>query len=123
MSIQDFIKNKIEELFDSFEELEIRYAFDDKTNFHVIEIESDSSLWKELSFITAEDKLYQAFCQQFPEDDLLITAPDALTKTLPTTYIRKRNSIIRDSEHYNFDFGLHVDFESLYSNNQYQLAA
>ena len=91
MKAKDYIVFKINELIDSFEDIKLRYAFDAKANFHIIEVMPESIRRGNNNFIEKEYEINKEFSKLFPNDDLLITEPNTLTESVPTEYTTRNN--------------------------------
>ncbi|OAV69842.1 hypothetical protein Barb6XT_00261 [Bacteroidales bacterium Barb6XT] len=73
MDAKDFIIARIDDLSKRTKGLSFRYAYDTKTDFHIVEIEP-YEIWRgNEEYIKIECYLWLAFSSLFPREDLLIS--------------------------------------------------
>lgn len=82
MTAKEYLIEKVNEIGMRFTDLAIRYAYDSETNFHIIEVDNGAIRWN-VDFAKLESLLYQEFYALYHED-ILITEPSILTKSIDT---------------------------------------
>ena len=82
MTAKEYLIEKVKEIGMQFTDLAIRYAYDSETNFHIIEVDNGAIRWN-VDFAKLESLLYQEFYALYHED-ILITEPSILTKSIDT---------------------------------------
>ena len=94
MTAKEYLIEKVKEIGMQFTDLAIRYAYDSETNFHIIEIDN-SAIRRNMDFAKMEALLYQEFYTLYHED-LLITEPSILTKSIDTIIYKYRTEEISE---------------------------
>lgn len=74
MIAKEFVINALKEWCNTFDGIRLRYAYDAKTEYHIVEVEP-SSVYESKEYKQAELALWNSFMRQFPEEDLLICKP------------------------------------------------
>lgn len=75
MNVQDFIISRINDLVKNIKDVSVKYAYEESTKFHIIEIQPENIRRGNDDYINWEYSLNQEFSERFPEDDLLISEP------------------------------------------------
>ena len=106
MTGKDYIIELINKWANLFENIGLRYAYDTKTRFHIIEVTPELIRRGNNDFIKEECEVNQEFSCLFPDEDLLITEPNILTESIPTEYIIKRDIIVCDVQDIEHSFNV-----------------
>ncbi len=93
MKEKDYIINQIKEWAKRFKGIKLRYAFDTKTNFHVVEVLPEKIRRGDEEFVEQEFLLDESFAKIFPNADLLITEPNSLTESISTVFETENNDV------------------------------
>lgn len=96
MTAKEYLIEKVKEIGMQFTDLAIRYAYDSETNFHIIEVDP-GAIKQNMDFAQWETLLYQEFYALYHED-LLITEPSVLTKSIDTIIYKYRTEEIPHKE-------------------------
>lgn len=96
MTEKEYLIEKVNEIGMQFTDLAIRYAYDSETNFHIIEV-VPGAIKQNMDFAQWEALLYQEFYALYHED-LLITEPSVLTKSIDTIIYKYRTEEIPHEE-------------------------
>ena len=72
---KDFLIKRLNEWCQQFDGIHIRYAYDENTEYHIVEVEPESIRRGNKQYKEAELALWLAFMEKFPESDLLICEP------------------------------------------------
>ena len=123
MKPRDYIIGQMNELINLFNSIELRYAFDTKTNFHILEVTPESIRRGCDDFVNIEYEINCEFSKLFPNDDILITEPNALTKLVSTEYTTRRNTVVCEIEPIEHSFNVATLWSDLYCPAEYLLAA
>ncbi len=86
MTAKEYILQQVDKLTTMFDGIELRYAYDQMANFHIIEVTPESIRRGNENFVNQEYEIDKEFSELFPDEDLLITEPNALTVYVPTGY-------------------------------------
>lgn len=70
----EYLIKELEAFSNKFEFTSVRYAYDYTSEFHVIEIERNSSLGRDLDFAKWKTGLWHKFYANYPTEDLLVTS-------------------------------------------------
>lgn len=70
-----YILNVLKSWEEKFPGIHIKYAYEEATCFHVIEVEPEEIHEGSEAFAIEETKLWESFFEMFPEEDILITSP------------------------------------------------
>lgn len=89
MKAKDFIKSRLSYISDKIPEIGIRYAYDKKTSFHIIEVHPESVRRGDNIYMEFEYCLLQEFHSLFPAEDLLISEIDS-TNDMSNLIFEKR---------------------------------
>ena len=96
MTAKEYLIKKVNEIGMQFTDLAIRYAYDSETNFHIIEVDP-GAIKQNMDFAQWETLLYQEFYALYHED-LLITEPSVLTKSIDTIIYKYHTEEISHKE-------------------------
>ncbi len=88
MKAKDFIKSRLSYISDKIPGIGIRYAYDKKTSFHIIEVYPESVRRGDNIYMEFEYCLLQEFHSLFPAEDLLISEIDS-TNDMSNLILRK----------------------------------
>lgn len=72
---QEFIKNVLKEWGSIFEEIKLKYAYDEDSEYHIIEVEPESIRRGNKDYMTKELQLYKDFTDAFESENILICNP------------------------------------------------
>lgn len=75
MGAKEFIKSQLEDLIQKVKGVSVKYAYEESTNFHIIEISPESIRRGSGEFIHWEYNLNNKFSELYPDEDLLISEP------------------------------------------------
>ncbi len=88
MKAKEYIIDRIKELqvLCSNHCIQIRYAYDDVTNFHIVEVSPETIRRGDKVYMEWEYSTIKEFRNLFPEEDLLISEPDGCNNMSNTIY-------------------------------------
>ncbi len=75
MDAKDFIKSQIVDLIQKVKSVSVKYAYEECTDFHIIEISPETIRRGSNEFIDWEYNLNNKFSELYPDEDLLISEP------------------------------------------------
>lgn len=87
MDAKDFIKSQLEDLIQKVKGVSVKYAYEECTNFHIIEISPETIRRGSDEFIDWEYSLNNKFSELYPEEDLLISEPSFFNDMRNVIYI------------------------------------
>lgn len=133
MTAQEFLMNTLKEWESLFEGINLKYAYDAVTEYHIVEVKPEDIRRGSSDYKKAEMQLWMDFMENYPDECLLICAPsdandmtNLLYETQTVWTVLLQNNFSLDSFEYGQDdyYQVHsnnteVDFE----NNNYALAA
>lgn len=73
MNSSDFIIESLKKISNSINGINMRYAYDSITEFHIIEVSPESIRRGSEEYAKLESKLWSEFYEQYPEEDILIS--------------------------------------------------
>lgn len=76
MKASEYIISSIKEWQRVFPEMDVRYAYDIRSHFHIIEVSPASSSSLNEEYAALELNFWDGFLRDFPEEELLISEPD-----------------------------------------------
>ena len=124
MTAKEYILQQVDKLTTMFDGIELRYAYDQMANFHIIEVTPESIRRGNEDFVNQEYEIDKEFSELFPDEDLLITEPNALTVSVPTEYTIRRDIIDLEDEEIQHNFKINLLLQNVYNfDNIYLLAA
>ena len=124
MTAKEYILQQVDKLTTMFDGIELRYAYDQMSNFHIIEVTPESIRRGNEDFVNQEYEIDKEFSELFPDEDLLITEPNALTVSVPTEYTTRRDIIDLEDEEIQHNFKINLLLQNVYNfDNIYLLAA
>lgn len=74
---QEFIKNVLKEWESIFEGIKLKYAYDEDSEFHIIEVEPESIRRGNKDYMAKELQLFFDFTDAFDENILICNPSDA----------------------------------------------
>lgn len=126
MNAQDFIISRIKNLINDIQSVSVKYAYEESTNFHIIEIQPESIRRGNNDYMDWEYSLNHEFSEIFPEEDLLISEPCFFNDMRNIIYqhnIHSHDFINSSSKSISFsDFTISNGFENILDND-YSLAS
>lgn len=119
MSAQEFLKNILRKWESLFEGINLRYAYDAVTEYHIVEVKPEDIRRGNSNYKKAEMRLWLDFMEQYPDDYLLICAPsDANDMTNVQYETRPAWTIISQPNVFSDSFGYtQYDSYQVHSNN------
>lgn len=82
----EYLIEQLEIFTSKFCFISVCYAYDNESDFHVIEITHDGSLKKNLDFAKWKTGVWHEFYKMYPSEDLLITKQGRLTNKSNVLY-------------------------------------
>lgn len=76
-SSKSHIIKYIESLKANFPDIRVRYAFEDKTHYHVVEIEPEET-FTSIEFTSNLLSFWEDFTEKYPTEDIVISEPTVL---------------------------------------------
>jgi hypothetical protein len=76
MSASNFIVSRLKQMATKINGINIKYAYDNVTRFHVVEISPESIRRGDDAYMEMEAALWYDFHNSYPEEDILICDPD-----------------------------------------------
>lgn len=73
MEAKDYIISQIRNMSDKIKGISIKYAFEDATCFHIIEVSPESIRRGNQEYMHLESELWSDFHTRFPSEDILIS--------------------------------------------------
>ena len=134
MKAKEFITEKLKELFELFENIQIRYEYRNSTNSHIIEIKPKSLFEEDEAYMEMEADLEKEFEQLFPSENIVFISEGSITEIKDAVFELKHfntilNNVVSDFElsefgTFNFIFDLKEKNEPVEAGeNNYALAA
>lgn len=133
MTAQEFLTKTLKEWESLFEGIEIKYAYDAVTEYHIVEVEPEEIRRGNVDYKKAEMQLWMDFMEQYPDEYLLICAPsdanemsNVLFETRPTwTYLPQEKFFSDSLGDIQYDYyQVQLDNTEIgLDNNYYALAA
>ncbi len=121
MSPKDYLINKIDELLNSCSDVCIRYAYEDITEFHVIEVSPEYIRRGNDTYMEWERSLWREFAGLYPDEDLLISEVNDSNDMSNLIYSYNGVDFIKKSQKVCMSF--EMDFGLLCGDANYSLAA
>ena len=87
----DFIKTVLIEWVKQFEGIHVKYAYEQKSEFHIIEVEPEALRLHNSNYKKAERSLWKSFMKLFPNSDVLISEPCSTNDMSNVLYDNKVN--------------------------------
>jgi hypothetical protein len=87
MKSKEYIKNKLQELKDTFFNISFRYQFEENTQTHIVEVLPLEYYDKNLNYIKAEARLIIDFEKTFDSESILFVSEDSLTKVVNPEFV------------------------------------
>lgn len=75
MTAQEFLKETLEKWKSLFEGIELKYAYDAVTEYHIVEVKPEEIRRGNADYKKMEMQLWMDFMEQYPDECLLICAP------------------------------------------------
>jgi phage terminase large subunit-like protein len=72
---QNFLKDALKKLEKRFIGINLKYAYDTLTEYHIIEVKPEEIRRGNTDYKKVEIQLWTDFMKQYPNEDLLICAP------------------------------------------------
>jgi antitoxin component HigA of HigAB toxin-antitoxin module len=85
-SAVDFIISRLKEMVNTFENIHIKYSYDDIANFHVIEVAPNNIRYEDRHFVEMEAALWKDFAENYPREEICIDEFDDLNDANETLY-------------------------------------
>lgn len=86
MNSIDYIISTLKEWENKFPNIIVRYTFEKDTAYHVITVEPNELYQCNPDYIKAENHLWNAFSERYPNEDILISEPKHSTEMKDTIY-------------------------------------
>lgn len=122
MTSKDFIISNLEVLSNKIQGIYAKYAYDNISDFHIIEISPESIRRGNEEYMEWESSMWDQFYDLYPDEDILISEPDEtdnMTNILfETTPVRQSYEMM-----FSFDTGAWKNESTFDPNNNNQLAA
>ncbi len=123
MEVKDFIISSLVNISNNIFGIYFKYAHDEVTNFHIIEVSPEEIRRGDNSYMNMEYGLWESFRNTFPNEDLLISAPNEINNMHNIIYESSSSSVVYSESDLSLNFSLietnsHNCFE-----NDYLLAA
>ncbi|OAV63468.1 hypothetical protein Barb6_03730 [Bacteroidales bacterium Barb6] len=96
MDAKDFIIARIDDLSKRTKGLSFRYAYDTKTDFHIVEVTPEEICSGSEEYIKLECDIWAAFYSLFPKEDLLIS-DKCRTNDMSNIIYEKHSDAVNDS--------------------------
>lgn len=133
MTAQEFIIKTLKEWVSCFDGIELKYAYDAVTEYHIVEVKPEKIRRGDLDYKKVEMQLWLDFMELYPEDCLLICAPsDANDMTNVLFETKLAWKILSCMNDFSDSFG-YIQYDSYkvypdntnicFNNNNYSLAA
>jgi len=68
--------NYLKTIWPNDSKLHIVYAYDKTTNFHIIEIDTETDKYRNKTYVDWNIYVYKQFTKLYPYEDILISEPD-----------------------------------------------
>ena len=75
MTAQEFLKETLEKWKSLFEGIELKYAYDAVTEYHIVEVKPEAIRRGNADYKKMETQLWMDFMEQYPDECLLICDP------------------------------------------------
>jgi len=102
MDIKEFIIRSIKNIENRIEDISIKYAYDENSDFHIIEVEPESIRRGNDEYVEMESNLWEDFYNNFPHDNILIS------EKCPTNDMS--NVLYETSIKYNLEIKIKLNF-------------
>lgn len=121
MTPKDYIITKINELQKSGINVCVRYAYEESTSFHIIEVSPESVRRGDETYMEWEYSVWKEFAELFPNEDLLISEEDDTNNMTNLIYSYNGFDFIRETRKVNVSF--EMNFGLSCGDVDYSLAA
>lgn len=95
MKATDYIISILNEWEKKFPSIVVRYAYEAKSHFHVIEVTPNELFTNDDEYARAEMKLWDNFFEMYPNEEILITEPDTRNDMSDILYPCKQEENIK----------------------------
>ena len=110
----EYIKNELSIFFSKFLGVSIKYACEQSSNYHIIEIEPYDALVEKDEFRQWATDFWKRFEREFKEDNLLISESSCLNDMNNLLYEYSGHLLERKDTN-NYDFEYSYSFDDYYS--------
>lgn len=114
MEAKDFIIDHLNKISENISGISLRYAYDEITEFHIIEVSPESIRGGDASYVRMACDLWDSFHERFPDEDLLISDVDETNDMSNLLYENKSD---RFDNHSKFSYLYYYTTDTVIDNN------
>lgn len=100
MTAQEFLKETLEKWKSLFEGIELKYAYDAVTEYHIVEVKPEEIRRGNADYKKMEMQLWMDFMEQYPDECLLICDPSDANDMTNVLFETKSDWRILEGEAY-----------------------
>lgn len=108
MTATEFIISSLKSLCNSVKGINIAYAYDNDSMFHVIEVSPETIRRGDEAYMKWEGDMWETFYQLFPEEDILISEPDS-TNNMENILFKASSEHETESDKVHLSFNFKVE--------------
>lgn len=124
MNAKDFIISSLKNISNEILGVNLKYAYDEITSFHIIEVAPEEIRRGNDSYMEMECDLWDDFHNHFPNEDILICAVDCTNNMQNLLYESQSTTYSNEEANNQIPFSFKYGSEEHYENTEiYQLAA
>ena len=116
MTPKEFLINKLSLISEKISGINLKYAYDKDTDFHIIEVSPESIRTGNTNYMEMEYQLWNDFYDMFPEEDLLISDVDNINNMENIMYENESTSF-NEKDYYSINMGFSFNSSEDYTNN------
>lgn len=123
MNEKEYITSVVNTWMEKFSDIEsIRYAYDEISGFHIVEVSPESIRTDNVDFADEESNLWMNFMELYPDADLLISEPSDVNDMSNIIYVSEKASVSDYTTVFGYDLS---DYDESYSfdMSNYSIAA
>lgn len=123
MNEKKYITSVVSTWMEKFSDIEsIRYAYDEISGFHIVEVSPESVRTDNSDFADEESNLWMNFMELYPDADLLISEPSDVNDMSNIIYVSEKASVSDYTTFFDYDLS---DYDESYSfdMSNYSIAA
>lgn len=123
MNEKEYITSVVNTWMEKFSDIEsIRYAYDEISGFHIVEVSPESIRTDNVDFADEESNLWMNFMELYPDADLLISEPSDVNDMSNIIYVSEKASVSDYTTVFGYDLSGYDESYSFDMSN-YSIAA
>jgi hypothetical protein len=97
---KEYLKKELKQLLNKFQDIQIRYEFDEDDFVHIIEVTPLAVYESDKTYVKFEIELRKKFAIEFPNEEIMFVSEDSLTKIETPEFVLSNPSVSADLENY-----------------------